>query len=110
MLAADAYLLTFWPPGPDDLLKLNSPMLLGIVSACNCASHLRAACSSSGLASLLLPEAKRTEGATASSGRVARETLTAEKRAPSMLYSEIAMMQCDEGAARTSGGPLQGIS
>jgi hypothetical protein len=97
-------LLTFWPPGPDDLLKLNSPMLLGIVSACNWASHLRAAWSSSGLASLLLlllllPEAKRTAGATASSGRVVREALTAGKRARSMLYNEIAVMQCDEGAA-----------
>jgi len=48
-----SYLFTFWPPGPDDLLKVNSPMLWrGIASACSIASHVRAARSSSSLLSL----------------------------------------------------------
>lgn len=38
------YLFTFWPPGPDDLLKVNSPIVSrGIVCACSAASHVRAA-------------------------------------------------------------------
>lgn len=30
-----AHLLTFWPPGPDDLLKETSPKLRGIVLILN---------------------------------------------------------------------------
>lgn len=36
------YLLTFWPPGPEDLLKETSPSLRGIVLAVNEASHFLA--------------------------------------------------------------------
>ena len=50
------YLFTFCPPGPDDLLKLSSPMFLGIVSASSLSSHSLAAWSSSSFA----PEAPRT--------------------------------------------------
>ena len=46
-----AYLFTFCPPGPEDRLKVSSPMDLGMVSACSWASHLRAAWSSLELAS-----------------------------------------------------------
>jgi hypothetical protein len=40
------YLFTFWPPGPEDLLKVNSPKdSRGMVRACTrrSASHARAA-------------------------------------------------------------------
>lgn len=37
-------MFTFWPPGPDDVLKVNSPIVSrGIVCACSAASHVRAA-------------------------------------------------------------------
>lgn len=49
-----SHLFTFCPPGPDDLLKLNSPIVFkGITSACSAASHARAFCSSSSLTVLL---------------------------------------------------------
>ena len=35
-------LFTFWPPGPDERLKVTSPMLWGMVSGSNLASHWRA--------------------------------------------------------------------
>jgi hypothetical protein len=38
-----AYLFTFWPPGPEDLEKVISHRLRGIVSGFRLASHLRAA-------------------------------------------------------------------
>lgn len=51
IFALVSYLFTFCPPGPEDLLKLNSPMFLrGIDSACSFASQVRAAWSSSSLA------------------------------------------------------------
>lgn len=34
-----AHLLTFWPPGPDDLLKETSPKLRGIVLILNSSSQ-----------------------------------------------------------------------
>jgi hypothetical protein len=37
-----AYLFTFWPPGPEDLEKVISHRLRGIVSGFRLASHLRA--------------------------------------------------------------------
>lgn len=42
-----AHLLTFWPPGPDDLLKEMSPTVLGIVSGFRSRNQVRAAQSSS---------------------------------------------------------------
>jgi len=45
------YLLTFCPPGPDDRLKLTSPMLRGMVSVSRFASHFLAASSSASSAS-----------------------------------------------------------
>ena len=39
-------MLTFWPPGPDDLLKLMSHMLEGIVSIVNADNQDLAAASS----------------------------------------------------------------
>jgi hypothetical protein len=55
IFASLSYLFTFCPPGPDDLLKLNSPMLFkGIASACRVASHERATRRSSSLAWLVL--------------------------------------------------------
>lgn len=40
------YLFTFWPPGPEDLLKDTSQMLFGMVSASKVASQRLAASSS----------------------------------------------------------------
>lgn len=43
-VALELTLFTFWPPGPDDVLKVNSPIVSrGIVCACSAASHVRAA-------------------------------------------------------------------
>ncbi len=38
-----AYLLTFWPPGPDDLEKLVFARLVGIVFSLKFENHRRAA-------------------------------------------------------------------
>lgn len=43
----ETYLFTFWPPGPEDLLKDMSHILRGMVFASNLASHLLAASVSS---------------------------------------------------------------
>ena len=51
-----AYLFTFWPPGPEDLLKVTSlTALLRMVSASSFASHFLAASTSSSLSPLLDP-------------------------------------------------------
>lgn len=54
-----SYLFTFCPPGPEDLLKLNSPMLFsGIASACKPCNHERAARRSSLAAPVSLDDAR----------------------------------------------------
>lgn len=66
-----SYLFTFCPPGPDDLLKLNSPMLLsGIASACKPCNHERAARRSSSLAAPVSLDEARVRRSTKGAHRV----------------------------------------
>lgn len=46
-IQATPYLLTFWPPGPEDRENVISDRLRGTVSGFRSASHLRAAARSS---------------------------------------------------------------
>lgn len=112
-LTSLSYLFTFCPPGPDDLLKDNSPMRWrGIFSACSESSHDRAARSSSSLLVLsrvlLVPAVDETEKARCRRGLEGLH-VRAVKRQRSMVEWGALGVQGGTGTARL-GSSASGCS